>query len=261
MKNSGRRFNTATSAASVCVALLLSACATTSQLSELDQFKDVAAVQQRVDELVASGDVQKAQAMLESTAKANPTDPAPWVRMAQLQFDRGNYSGTIAAADEAVQRDPANVQAKGWRSSPAFGSQCGIFKSCVVVSRSAAIRAAKLSDWRAPCARRSRRMYSFRSLRRTIRRRRGLRAALRSQQPPLPLLPRQPRLRRPQPSNLPPQRRLHRSPPLLQPKPLPTPSALSSNRPRYEQETNHGQEGKCSAEADPCAPAARAADL
>lgn len=113
MKNSGRRFNTATSAVSVCVALLLSACATTSQLSELDQFKDVAAVQQRVDELVASGDVQKAQAMLESTAKANPTDPAPWVRMAQLQFDRGNYSGTISAADEAVQRDPANVQAKG----------------------------------------------------------------------------------------------------------------------------------------------------
>ncbi len=113
MKNSGHRFNAATSAVSVCIALLLSACATTSQLSELDQFKDVAAVQQRVDELVASGDVQKAQAMLESTAKVNPTDPAPWVRMAQLQFDRGNYSGTIAAADEAVQRDPANVQAKG----------------------------------------------------------------------------------------------------------------------------------------------------
>jgi len=113
MKNSGRRFTNTSAAISVCAALLLSACATTSQLSELDQFKDVAAVQQRVDDLVASGDVQKAQAMLESTAKANPTDPAPWVRMAQLHFDRGNYSGTIAAADEAVQRDPANVQAKG----------------------------------------------------------------------------------------------------------------------------------------------------
>ena len=113
MNESARRITNAASAVSVCAALLLSACATTSQLAELDQFKDVAAVQQRVDELVASGDVQKAQTMLENTAKANPTDPAPWVRMAQLQFDRGNYSGTIAAADEAVQRDPANVQAKG----------------------------------------------------------------------------------------------------------------------------------------------------
>ncbi len=113
MNESARRITNAASAVSVCAALLLSACATTSQLAELDQFKDVAAVQQRVDELIASGDVQKAQTMLEQTAKVNPTDPAPWVRMAQLQFDRGNYSGTIAAADEAVQRDPANVQAKG----------------------------------------------------------------------------------------------------------------------------------------------------
>ncbi|GAA5179115.1 hypothetical protein GCM10025771_20300 [Niveibacterium umoris] len=94
-------------------ALLLAACASTPPMAELDQFKDVATVQQRVDDLVAAGDVQKAQAMLEGTAKAHPTDPAPWVRMAQLQFDRGNYSGAISAADEAVQRDPANVQAKG----------------------------------------------------------------------------------------------------------------------------------------------------
>ncbi|MCX9154816.1 tetratricopeptide repeat protein [Niveibacterium sp. 24ML] len=97
----------------LCAAFLLAACATTPQVSELDQFKDVAAVQQRVDELVSSGDVQKAQAMLEGAAKANPTDPAPWVRLAQLQFDRGNYSGTIAAAEEAVQRDANNTQAKG----------------------------------------------------------------------------------------------------------------------------------------------------
>lgn len=97
----------------LCAVLLLAACATTPQVSELDQFKDVAAVQQRVEELVSAGDVQKAQTMLEGAAKANPTDPAPWVRLAQLQFDRGNYAGTIAAADEAVQRDANNVQAKG----------------------------------------------------------------------------------------------------------------------------------------------------
>jgi hypothetical protein len=97
----------------LCAALLLSACATTSQVAELDQFKDVALVQQRVEELVSAGDVQKAQTMLEGAAKANPTDPAPWVRLAQLQFDRGNYSGTIAAAEEAVQRDANNTQAKG----------------------------------------------------------------------------------------------------------------------------------------------------
>ena len=97
----------------LCAALLLSACATTSQVADLDQFKDVAKVQQRVDELVSSGDVQKAQTMLEGAAKANPTDPAPWVRLAQLQFDRGNYAGTIAAAEEAVQRDANNTQAKG----------------------------------------------------------------------------------------------------------------------------------------------------
>lgn len=113
MKINGCRPTRGTGLIPLCAALLLAACASTPPMADLDQFKDVATVQQRVDELVASGDVQKAQSMLEGTAKANPTDPAPWVRMAQLQFDRGNYSGAISAADEAVQRDPANIQAKG----------------------------------------------------------------------------------------------------------------------------------------------------
>jgi len=49
----------------------------------------------------------------EDAAKADPTRKEPWVRIAQLQFDRGNYARAIVAAEEVLQRDPDDLVADG----------------------------------------------------------------------------------------------------------------------------------------------------
>lgn len=49
----------------------------------------------------------------EEAAKVDPTRKEPWVRIAQLQFDRGNYARAIVAAEEALQRDPDDNVADG----------------------------------------------------------------------------------------------------------------------------------------------------
>ncbi|MNM61993.1 hypothetical protein D3C81_733060 [compost metagenome] len=46
-------------------------------------------------------------------AKADPTRKEPWVRIAQLQFDQGNYARAIVAAEEVLQRDPDDLVADG----------------------------------------------------------------------------------------------------------------------------------------------------
>ncbi len=49
----------------------------------------------------------------ESAAKTDPTRKEPWVRIAQLQFDRGDYARAIVAAEEVLQRDPDDLVADG----------------------------------------------------------------------------------------------------------------------------------------------------
>nr|WP_246333282.1 tetratricopeptide repeat protein [Stenotrophomonas tumulicola] len=54
-----------------------------------------------------------AVAAFEEAAKSDPTRKEPWVRIAQLQFDRGNYARAIVAAEEVLQRDPDDLVADG----------------------------------------------------------------------------------------------------------------------------------------------------
>ncbi|KAB7769638.1 tetratricopeptide repeat protein [Xanthomonas maliensis] len=49
----------------------------------------------------------------EDAARADPTKKEPWVRIAQLQFDRNNYARAIVAAEEVLQRDPDDIVADG----------------------------------------------------------------------------------------------------------------------------------------------------
>ncbi len=57
------------------------------------------------------GDLPKASALLQDAAKANPTNKQPWVKLAQMQFEAGNYSAAIVAAEEALQRDSTDQTA------------------------------------------------------------------------------------------------------------------------------------------------------
>lgn len=53
-------------------------------------------------------------------AKIDPTRKEPWVRIAQLQFDRKNYAHAIVAAEEVLQRDPDDLVADGVNTVAGF---------------------------------------------------------------------------------------------------------------------------------------------
>jgi tetratricopeptide (TPR) repeat protein len=98
----------------VACTLALSACATMD--SELDQKKvkemPVESVLSSADKAAAAGDNERAIALLDAGAKAYPASPLPWLKKAQLYFKAANYPSSILAAEEAIQRDPANEAAK-----------------------------------------------------------------------------------------------------------------------------------------------------
>jgi len=55
---------------------------------------------------VSAGRVESALVAFDQAAMADPTRKEPWLRIAQLQFDAGNYGRAIVAAEEVLQRDP-----------------------------------------------------------------------------------------------------------------------------------------------------------
>ncbi|WP_426338927.1 tetratricopeptide repeat protein [Pseudoduganella sp. S-14] len=63
------------------------------------------------DRAAAAGLHVKSHAALKAAAASYPAEKAPWLQMAQMRFDRGNYSDAIVQAQEALQRDPADKQA------------------------------------------------------------------------------------------------------------------------------------------------------
>jgi predicted Zn-dependent protease len=63
------------------------------------------------DRAAAAGQHEKSHAALRAAAASYPAEKAPWLQMAQMRFDRGNYSDAIVQAQEALQRDPSDKQA------------------------------------------------------------------------------------------------------------------------------------------------------
>ena len=53
-----------------------------------------------------AGQYDKAYTLLEKGGSAYPADKAPWLQMAQMKFDRGQYGDAISHALEALERDP-----------------------------------------------------------------------------------------------------------------------------------------------------------
>jgi len=60
------------------------------------------------DRAAAAGQHEKSLAALKAAAASYPSEKAPWLQLAQMRFDRGNYSEAIVQAQEALQRDPAD---------------------------------------------------------------------------------------------------------------------------------------------------------
>jgi predicted Zn-dependent protease len=93
----------------VCVAIL-SACASTGAGSG-SKAPTVAAAMAEADAAVMAGQNDKAYAILKGASSAFPTEKTPWLRMAQMRFDGGNYGEAIVDALEALERDPDDTLA------------------------------------------------------------------------------------------------------------------------------------------------------
>jgi predicted Zn-dependent protease len=63
------------------------------------------------DAAAKGGRSDQAYAILKSAAAANPTDKAPWLRMAQMRFEDKNYGEAIVTGLEAIERDPDDMLA------------------------------------------------------------------------------------------------------------------------------------------------------
>lgn len=66
----------------------------------------------KADIAYKSNQSDKATALLKEAASAYPQDKMPWLRMAQAQFDSGNYSEAIINAQEVLIREPKDQVAK-----------------------------------------------------------------------------------------------------------------------------------------------------
>jgi tetratricopeptide (TPR) repeat protein len=63
------------------------------------------------DNAAKAGHTDKALTILRGAASDYPSDKNPWLRMAQLRFDNGNYGDAIVNGLEALERDPDDTVA------------------------------------------------------------------------------------------------------------------------------------------------------
>ncbi len=90
-------------------AALITGCATTSGPQTDEVFNKSMS---EAEAAAKGGQQDKAIDLYQQIAKANPTRDEPWVRIAQIQFGSEKYPQAILAAEEALQRDNGDRQAK-----------------------------------------------------------------------------------------------------------------------------------------------------
>jgi hypothetical protein len=61
---------------------------------------------------LAKGKREQAVVLLTEAAQVNPTSTVPWMKIANVWFEAGNYPSSILAANEVLQRDPSSQEAK-----------------------------------------------------------------------------------------------------------------------------------------------------
>lgn len=83
----------------------LGACATMGDAQEQPGYVELLS---RAESEVVAGRLPAALAGFDKASQADPMRKEPWVRIAQLQFDAGNYGRAIVAAQEVLRRDPTD---------------------------------------------------------------------------------------------------------------------------------------------------------
>lgn len=67
------------------------------------------------DSMLEKGKSEEALKLLSDLAAKNPTRKEPWSKLAKVYFDSENYAQAIVAAEEVLQRDDTDRQAKSIR--------------------------------------------------------------------------------------------------------------------------------------------------
>lgn len=99
------------------LAAALSGCATDKVAMTQSEFLDAMGKSSlKIDSLLDKGNQEEAVRILGDLAKRNPDRKEPWVRMAKVHFDAENYSQAIVSAEEALQRDNTDREAKSIRA-------------------------------------------------------------------------------------------------------------------------------------------------
>lgn len=105
------KFAPRTALACAFLVAVLGGCATT---SEKGPTSSLAPLLQQASDAVAAGARDKAIVLLDRAAKENPSSKEPWLKLAELYFDSGNYPQAMIAAQEVLSRDATNQEAKGF---------------------------------------------------------------------------------------------------------------------------------------------------
>ncbi|MDR7192645.1 tetratricopeptide repeat protein [Luteimonas terrae] len=96
----------------VAVLALLSGCATTRDATSMSTG-DYDAMLSMAEAEIAAGRVDTGLIGFQDAGKADPTRKDPWVRIAQIEFNNGNYARAVVAAEEVLQRDEGDLVADG----------------------------------------------------------------------------------------------------------------------------------------------------
>ena len=89
----------------LCVAAMATGCATTGETLSGLSGSGGDQLLREAQEALKSGAKIRAQKLFEDASKSNPADKKPWINLAQLHFDDGNYAQAITAGQEVLARD------------------------------------------------------------------------------------------------------------------------------------------------------------
>ena len=96
---------------------MLSGCATQNATSTKVDFSELMTQSSlNVDSLLEKGKQDDAVKVLTDLAAKNPSRKEPWLKMAKVHFNAENYAQAIVAAEEVIQRDAENREAKTIRA-------------------------------------------------------------------------------------------------------------------------------------------------
>lgn len=96
----------------LCIVFLITACASARVKTAAPVPPVFESSMEAAEALAVAGQPKHAIAAYEVLAKNNPIRKEPWMQIAKLRFEEKNYGHAINAAEEVLQRDLSDKQAK-----------------------------------------------------------------------------------------------------------------------------------------------------